>query len=105
MIGVLFTMQGSFTVDMILAFQGFMSSFRSPVNFQELVPGSKIIKENGRWYKDKGILGADDWAGIALILELLDELRVNKFNGAIKVIFTVEEEKNHTIKPGKHIKN
>lgn len=32
MLGVLFTMQGSFTVGMILAFQGFMSSFMSPVN-------------------------------------------------------------------------
>lgn len=32
MLGVLFTMQGSFTTGMILAFQGFMSSFRSPVD-------------------------------------------------------------------------
>ena len=32
MLGVLFTMQGSFTVGMILAFQSFMSSFLSPVN-------------------------------------------------------------------------
>lgn len=60
--------------------------------YKELIPGSKIIKENDRWYKDKGILGADDRAGIAMILELLDGLRVNKFNGALKVIITVEEE-------------
>ena len=32
MLGVLFIMQGSFTVGMILAFQGFMTSFMSPVN-------------------------------------------------------------------------
>ncbi|WP_052307121.1 NHLP family bacteriocin export ABC transporter peptidase/permease/ATPase subunit [Acetobacterium woodii] len=32
MLGVFFTMQGSFTVGMILAFQGFMSSFMSPVD-------------------------------------------------------------------------
>lgn len=32
MLGVLFTMQGGFTTGMILAFQGFMSSFRSPVD-------------------------------------------------------------------------
>ncbi len=32
MLGVLFTMQGNFTVGMILAFQGFMSSFMSPVD-------------------------------------------------------------------------
>jgi len=32
MLGVLFTMQGSFTVGMILAFQGYMSSFMSPMD-------------------------------------------------------------------------
>lgn len=32
MLGVLFTMQGSFTIGMILAFQGFMYSFRLPVD-------------------------------------------------------------------------
>jgi len=32
MLGVLFIMQGSFTVGMMMAFQGFMSSFMSPAN-------------------------------------------------------------------------
>lgn len=32
MLGALFTMQGNFTIGMILAFQGFMYSFRSPVD-------------------------------------------------------------------------
>lgn len=43
MLGVLFTMQGSFTVGMILAFQGFMSSFMSPVN--KFISAGQSIQE------------------------------------------------------------
>jgi NHLM bacteriocin system ABC transporter peptidase/ATP-binding protein len=53
MLGVLFTMQGRFTVGMILAFQGFMSSFLSPVNkfisagqdFLEMRTGMERIRD------------------------------------------------------------
>jgi NHLM bacteriocin system ABC transporter peptidase/ATP-binding protein len=43
MLGVLFTMQGNFSVGMILAFQGFMISFQSPVN--QLIAAGQSIQE------------------------------------------------------------
>ncbi len=53
MLGVLFTMQGSFTVGMILAFQGFMSAFQSPAgkfiaagqSIQEMRAGMERIED------------------------------------------------------------
>ena len=53
MLGVMFVMQGSFTVGMILAFQGFMISFLSPVNkfisagqdFQEMRTSMERIED------------------------------------------------------------
>ncbi|MBP7174689.1 MAG: NHLP family bacteriocin export ABC transporter peptidase/permease/ATPase subunit [Thermoclostridium sp.] len=47
MLGVLFTMQGSFTAGMILAFQGFMASFMSPVkNFIEAGQSMQEMRTN-----------------------------------------------------------
>lgn len=58
----------------------------------ELVLGREIIKEDGIWRSSEGILGADDRAGIAAILEVASTMSGAKFNGKIKFIFTVEEE-------------
>lgn len=56
-------------------------------------PPRRRIIENGTILKSsEGILGADDRAGIAVILELLDFIPRSRFQGTVKVAFTVEEE-------------
>jgi putative aminopeptidase FrvX len=52
----------------------------------------KIIKSGPIWSSDKGILGADDRAGVTVMLELANRLPSMSFNGKVKFIFTVEEE-------------
>lgn len=60
---------------------------------QELKSGRKIIKQGNTWSSTKGILGADDRAGVAVLLHMAEYLYQNKrFNGKVKFIFTVEEE-------------
>lgn len=52
-----------------------------------------IFKDKGFILSDKGALGADDRAGIAIILEILRNLdMLTAFNGTIKVAFSREEE-------------
>lgn len=51
-----------------------------------------IIKEKNVWTSSEGILGADDRAGINVIISILKSLKPNEFKGKLKVIFTVEEE-------------
>ncbi|WP_394190931.1 M20/M25/M40 family metallo-hydrolase [Paenisporosarcina quisquiliarum] len=51
-----------------------------------------ILKEENIWTSTEGILGADDRAGINVILATLKSLQSNEFNGTLKIIFTVEEE-------------
>lgn len=58
----------------------------------ELEPDREIIKELGRWRSSKGILGADDRAGVAVILQMAKNLLNSDFSGKVKYIFTVEEE-------------
>lgn len=58
----------------------------------ELAADSQLVKNGSIWSRSEGILGADDRAGIAMILILLDELPTQGFNGTIKVAFTVQEE-------------
>ncbi|WP_062050458.1 M20/M25/M40 family metallo-hydrolase [Bacillus sp. JCM 19034] len=58
----------------------------------ELEEGRNIIKNGTVWSSSKGILGADDRAGVAVILHLVEHLYHSSFNGKVKVIFTVEEE-------------
>ncbi|WP_227939069.1 M20/M25/M40 family metallo-hydrolase [Alkalihalobacillus deserti] len=58
----------------------------------ELEEGRKIIKNGTVWSSSKGILGADDRAGVAVILHLVEHLYHSSFSGKVKVIFTVEEE-------------
>lgn len=52
----------------------------------------KIIENNGVILSDKGVLGADDRAGIAIILTVLRNLNKLNFDGTIKVAFSREEE-------------
>lgn len=52
-----------------------------------------LVEDNGFIHSDKGALGADDRAGIAIILEVLRHVsRLEAFNGTIKVAFSREEE-------------
>ncbi|MDF2788753.1 MAG: peptidase [Neobacillus sp.] len=59
---------------------------------ERIEEGRKIVKDGAIWTSDKGILGADDRAGIAVILELAQRLNASDFSGTVKFIFTVEEE-------------
>jgi tripeptide aminopeptidase len=59
---------------------------------ERIVEGRTIVKNGSIWSSDKGILGADDRAGVAVLLELARRFQFSDFNGTIKFIFTVEEE-------------
>lgn len=53
----------------------------------------KLIEKDGKISASKGALGADDRAGIAIILEVLRNLgKLKSFNGVIKVAFSRQEE-------------
>lgn len=54
--------------------------------------GREIIKDGNIWSSSSGILGADDRAGVAILLETLKRLDATNFHGTVKYIFTVEEE-------------
>ncbi|ALA07296.1 hypothetical protein SECTIM467_172 [Brevibacillus phage SecTim467] len=54
--------------------------------------GRKVIEKNGVFFSTKGVLGADDRAGIAIIMSVLRNIDKIDFNGNIKVAFTVSEE-------------
>jgi tripeptide aminopeptidase len=58
----------------------------------ELEEGRKIIKNGTVWSSSIGILGADDRAGVAVVLHLVEHLYHSNFSGKVKIIFTVEEE-------------
>lgn len=60
---------------------------------EELAASREIVKDNGIWSSSEGILGADDRAGVAVVLEVARSLQQDKtFSGKVKCIFTVEEE-------------
>ncbi|WP_066066998.1 M20/M25/M40 family metallo-hydrolase [Neobacillus soli] len=59
---------------------------------ERIEPSRTIVKNGSIWSSDQGILGADDRAGVAVILELARRLQSPGFNGKVKYIFTVEEE-------------
>lgn len=59
---------------------------------EEIFDGRTIEKNGAIWSSNEGILGADDRAGVTILLELAQRLDSIKFNGKIKFIFTVEEE-------------
>jgi tripeptide aminopeptidase len=59
---------------------------------EEIVEGRELIEENSVLRSSEGILGADDRAGVAAILEILSRVKKTNFRGTLKVAFTVEEE-------------
>ncbi|MDV2686481.1 peptidase M20 [Alkalihalophilus lindianensis] len=62
------------------------------VTVEEFEPGHIVLEEGTTLTSSKGILGADDRAGIAVILETLSRIGKMNFNGTIKVALTVKEE-------------
>jgi tripeptide aminopeptidase len=58
----------------------------------ELEPDRVILKANDIWSSSKGILGADDRAGVAVLLHIAEHLIDSSFSGKVKFIFTVQEE-------------
>lgn len=59
---------------------------------ERIQAGRKIIQSGTILRSSRGILGADDRAGIVVILECLERLQQSNFQGTVKVAFTVEEE-------------
>ncbi|MBT2706880.1 M20/M25/M40 family metallo-hydrolase [Bacillus sp. ISL-47] len=55
-------------------------------------PGRTILKEKNFWTSSSGILGADDRAGVAVLLQMAKNLEKSRFSGTVKFILTVEEE-------------
>jgi len=55
-------------------------------------PDRAIVCNENTLRASSGILGADDRAGIAVILELIDVIRHSRFHGTLKIAFTVREE-------------
>lgn len=55
-------------------------------------PDRTILKEKNIWSSSKGILGADDRAGVAVLLQTAKQLAKSTFAGTVKFILTVEEE-------------
>lgn len=58
----------------------------------DIDPTKTITKHAYIWKRESGILGADDRAGIAIIINILKELKASEFKGTLKILFTVEEE-------------
>lgn len=60
--------------------------------YSELEAGRRIVRDGTQLSSTRGILGADDRAGIAVILELCRRIHRTNFNGTLKVALTVQEE-------------
>lgn len=54
--------------------------------------GRKVVEKDGVFYSTKGVLGADDRAGIAIIMAVLRNIDKIGFDGTLKIAFTVSEE-------------
>jgi hypothetical protein len=59
---------------------------------RELDPSREITEDGTVLRSTSGILGADDRAGIAIALHVLERIRKTEFRGTLKFAFTVEEE-------------
>jgi putative aminopeptidase FrvX len=58
----------------------------------EICKDSFLNKNGNIWRRSEGILGADDRAGIAMIINILKSICTLNFKGKLKIVFTVEEE-------------
>ncbi|HCX50770.1 MAG TPA: hypothetical protein DG757_17455 [Bacillus sp. (in: Bacteria)] len=58
----------------------------------EFEPNRKIIKDGNVWSSSEGILGADDQAGVSVLLHTADYFPYSSFSRKVKFVFTVEEE-------------
>ena len=58
----------------------------------DINPSFRIREHDDIWYRTKGILGADDRAGVAMIVNIMREINEHKFIGTIKIALTVGEE-------------
>ncbi|MDI7742449.1 M20/M25/M40 family metallo-hydrolase [Lysinibacillus fusiformis] len=56
------------------------------------VPGREIHKNGKIWSSSEGVLGADDRAGVCILLAVAKSLKNSTFRGTVKFVFTVEEE-------------
>jgi tripeptide aminopeptidase len=57
------------------------------------VHGRQIVWEGDVLRSSEGILGADDRAGIAILLEVIERIDRLSFNGTLKLAFTRDEER------------
>ncbi len=55
-------------------------------------PLRSVLQEGDIWRSTSGPLGADDRAGIAIILHTVDQLAAAGYGGTVKLAFTREEE-------------
>lgn len=54
--------------------------------------GRKVVEKDGVFSSTKGVLGADDRAGMAIILAVLRNIEKTGFDGVLKLAFPREEE-------------
>ncbi|WP_246011138.1 M20/M25/M40 family metallo-hydrolase [Brevibacillus nitrificans] len=57
-----------------------------------IVPGREVIREGDVFTSSAGVLGADDRAGMAIVMAVVRNVRSTEFSGRLKVAFTREEE-------------
>lgn len=55
-------------------------------------PDREVLREGDIFYSSVGILGADDRAGMAIVMAVICNLGATAFNGKPKVAFTREKE-------------
>jgi putative aminopeptidase FrvX len=55
-------------------------------------PDREVLMEGDILYSSAGILGADDRAGMAIVMAVIRHVGATAFNGKLKVAFTREEE-------------
>jgi len=60
--------------------------------YEEIIEDRVLIKYDDIWKSSEGILGADDRAGVNVVLSAAKSVGKSEFNGTVKYIFSVEEE-------------